>query len=605
MARLALLDQSRSIPALAVQEDSHARVPDSRCLPGGDELPVEVDRGRADQHVRDGRPDPVRPGPVLADGGPRRCSGAQADPGHQLHRVRAGLRRPRRRSALERRPRATLPRARGAGVLRQRRPPALRLAGLPFGRRPTTTSTWTANFAQADRSAPPRRHWPARWPGQAGQTIQRRRCASGAARTSARTGTARRTQAGVQPGAAVEQSPPTALPIPRTLRRKPVLRGPTSDRSTVDAKRDLGYETCHGSAGTAIRDTAGAGSCHLTLDGDGQRWATTGSTSTTDLELAPGAPARRITEVLQAERPRPTSLDPGLARHRRPRRLAATADDLLVALLGPGRARSYLTGGRTTARCSSGRGLPAGRDSDVDNAKIAATGPGRARPRSTTSRSSPCPTRVRFATDAEQKDGRRQPDRRTASSCATGSRSSTPRWTARSPRSGSSGRKFDTKYARAVLPVGARSSTRPPSPTPAPPPATLQLPPSGLRRRDLRPQRHRARRAQGAGQRGGARASPGSMHERHLRPPVGAQPRGDQRAAVLRGPRQPGLGRPHDELGPGVEVRQRPPAVHLPRALDRQGDAVGGLRAEQRAAVGEHPADHRGLPARRRGGPAR
>ena len=50
-------------------------------------------------------------------------------------------------------------------------------------------------------------------------------------------------------------------------------------------------------------------------------------------------------------------------------------------------------------------------------------------------------------------------------------------------------------------------------------------------------------------------------------------------------------------LGPGVEVRQRPPALHLPRALDRQGDAVGGVRAEQRAALGQHPADGRGLPA--------
>ena len=58
-------------------------------------------------------------------------------------------------------------------------------------------------------------------------------------------------------------------------------------------------------------------------------------------------------------------------------------------------------------------------------------------------------------------------------------------------------------------------------------------------------------------------------------PQRGAQPGGHQRAALLRGPRQPGLGRAHDELRPRVEVRQRPPAVHLPRALDRQGAPSG------------------------------
>ena len=56
---------------------------------------------------------------------------------------------------------------------------------------------------------------------------------------------------------------------------------------------------------------------------------------------------------------------------------------------------------------------------------------------------------------------------------------------------------------------------------------------------------------------------------------------------------------------PGMEVRQRAAAVHLPRALDRQGHAVGGVRAEQRAAVAQHPADHRGLPARCCGATAR
>ena len=52
------------------------------------------------------------------------------------------------------------------------------------------------------------------------------------------------------------------------------------------------------------------------------------------------------------------------------------------------------------------------------------------------------------------------------------------------------------------------------------------------------------------------------------------------------------------ELRPGVEVRQRAAPVHLHRALDRQGHPVGGVRAEQRAALGEHPPHRRGLPAR-------
>ena len=41
------------------------------------------------------------------------------------------------------------------------------------------------------------------------------------------------------------------------------------------------------------------------------------------------------------------------------------------------------------------------------------------------------------------------------------------------------------------------------------------------------------------------------------------------------------------QLRPRVDVRQRAAPVHLPRALHRQGHPVGGLRAEQRAAVAE------------------
>src|SRR6266568_2300730 len=45
-----------------------------------------------------------------------------------------------------------------------------------------------------------------------------------------------------------------------------------------------------------------------------------------------------------------------------------------------------------------------------------------------------------------------------------------------------------------------------------------------------------------------------------------------------------------------MEVRQRPPAVHLPRALDRQGHPMGGVRTQQRTAVGVDQGDRRGLP---------
>ena len=121
----------RSDPVRRLREprrSADGRVPDSRRLPGGDQLPVALDRGRADEHVRHGRADPLRPGAIPA----RRAAGhddRQAHAGHQLHRVRAGLRRPRRRR--RRRGPAQLPRVRGAGVLRQRRPPAVREPGVP------------------------------------------------------------------------------------------------------------------------------------------------------------------------------------------------------------------------------------------------------------------------------------------------------------------------------------------------------------------------------------------------------------------------------------------------------------------------------------------
>ena len=49
--------------------------------------------------------------------------------------------------------------------------------------------------------------------------------------------------------------------------------------------------------------------------------------------------------------------------------------------------------------------------------------------------------------------------------------------------------------------------------------------------------------------------------------------------------RRAGLERADDVLGSGVEVRQRPPPLHLPRAVDRPRTAVGGVRAQRRGHV--------------------
>ncbi len=120
----------------------------------------------------------------------------------------------------------------------------------------------------------------------------------------------------------------------------------------------------------------------------------------------------------------------------------------------------------------------------------------------------------------------------------------------------------------------------------------------GLRLRHLRAQRHRARRAQGAGQRGRARRAALRTRDQ-LRRAGSAEPARHQLPALLPRPRLPRLGRAHRELGPRVEVRQRPALLQLPRALDRPRHAVGRVRAERRATVGEHPRDGRRLPLQR------
>ena len=55
---------------------------------------------------------------------------------------------------------------------------------------------------------------------------------------------------------------------------------------------------------------------------------------------------------------------------------------------------------------------------------------------------------------------------------------------------------------------------------------------------------------------------------------------------VLPGTRQPRLGRARAHVGRVMALRPRAPAVPHDRGVDRRGHAVGGLRAQRRAAVG-------------------
>ena len=138
--------------------------------------------------------------------------------------------------------------------------------------------------------------------------------------------------------------------------------------------------------------------------------------------------------------------------------------------------------------------------------------------------------------------------------------------------------------ARALLPVG-RASLDPRRPQPR----EIDAAAVGLRLRHLRPQRRRARRAQGAGQRGRAprarlRDAVNNAQQEVL------NPEGINCLRFFEGRGYPASGaRARIELRPGVEVRQRPPLLRLPRALDRPGHAVGGVRAQRRAAVGQRP----------------
>ena len=124
--------------------------------------------------------------------------------------------------------------------------------------------------------------------------------------------------------------------------------------------------------------------------------------------------------------------------------------------------------------------------------------------RSRTSPSSPCPDAVRF----DQAGADRPATNNLIGHCERrryriGDRRPARR-TARSPRCGQFRAQFDTQVRRPLLPVdGDPRPDRAARPGRAAAAAAAAA--VGLRRRHLRPQRHRARRAQGAGQRGGAR----------------------------------------------------------------------------------------------------
>ena len=131
----------------------------------------------------------------------------------------------------------------------------------------------------------------------------------------------------------------------------------------------------------------------------------------------------------------------------------------------------------------------------------------------------------------------------------------------------------------ALLPVGPRSSTRSPQ-------REIHLPPSGFvagiyARNDI----ERAR-LQGAGQRGRHAGASASRRCSTRRQQDVLNPEGINCFRFFEGRGIPALGRAHDQLRPGVEVRQPAALLRLPRALDRQGHAVGGVRAERRRRCG-------------------
>ena len=125
--------------------------------------------------------------------------------------------------------------------------------------------------------------------------------------------------------------------------------------------------------------------------------------------------------------------------------------------------------------------------------------------------------------------------------------------------------------------------------------ARTKVPPGGAVCGIYAPDRQHHRRVQGAGQRsGGRRNRPRVRH--HPGHPGGPQPPGGQRHPPLPRARHSGLGRSHHVERPALEVRERSPALHLPRSLHLQLDTVGGVRAQRSSTVGPGQADHHPLP---------
>ena len=223
--------------------------------------------------------------------------GPQADPGHQLHRVRAGLRQPGRRRHRQRHPQ--LPGLRGKGVLRQRRPPAVRRPG--SSRSPGTTAS-SSSTPTSPSCASGRRRWPPGGPAGPARPVRRSACrsASSAARTSwsAVNGTA--TLKGVEPGAAVEI---VAGPHPDPQGHR---AGRPTSGSWTPARPGCSATATPAAASTRSPTTAPQAVCHITLSVTVQM----GDVRAGQLPR-PGAgrsgPSRRrpgsIFRVLQAEQP--------------------------------------------------------------------------------------------------------------------------------------------------------------------------------------------------------------------------------------------------------------------------------------------------------------
>ena len=295
-------------------------------------------------------------------------------------------------------------------------------------------------------------------------------------------------------------------------------------------------------AGTVDRPPVAATTAafHLTLSSH-RRAGATASTST------PGwSSTARSTSAVDLHRccrprTRPTS-SPGLAR-RGPTRPAPRPPrrSCWPALLSAGQRRSLPDRRQPTATsCTPRRSLGGDRPTRTTPPSRPPGWPRSAR--STTSRSSPARTPCDLDRRGRSKTGGRQPHRALRAAAATGSAIvDPPERQLDLARCGSSARSSTPSTPRSTT-RGWRSSTRRAKPDPGAPPAAA--------RRCRRPGSSAGIYARSDIERGVHKAPANEVvlgitkfvHQRHLRPAVGAQPRGHQRAAVLRGPRPTGSG---------------------------------------------------------------